>query len=39
MSGAALDETSEPVFGSLTGTVLFYHDPTEPTGEKWDADE
>jgi prevent-host-death family protein len=34
-----LEETAEPVFGSLSGTVLYYHDPTEPTGEKWEADE
>ncbi|MEO7648281.1 MAG: type II toxin-antitoxin system prevent-host-death family antitoxin [Gemmatimonadaceae bacterium] len=34
-----LDKTPEPIFGSLAGTVLYYHDPTEPTGEKWEADE
>lgn len=32
-----LNENPEPVFGSLAGTVLYYHDPTEPTGEKWEA--
>jgi len=26
-------------FGSLAGTVLYYNDPTEPTGETWEADE
>ena len=34
-----IDETHEPIFGSMAGTVLFYHNPTEPTGEKWDANE
>jgi prevent-host-death family protein len=34
-----LDESPDPVVGSLAGTVLYYHDPTEPTGEKWEADE
>lgn len=34
-----LDDSPEPVFGSLAGTVLYYHDPTEPTGEKWEAEE
>ncbi len=34
-----LDESPEPVFGSLAGTVLYYHDPTGPTGEQWEADE
>ncbi|MBA3580488.1 MAG: type II toxin-antitoxin system Phd/YefM family antitoxin [Gemmatimonadaceae bacterium] len=34
-----LDQTPEPVFGSMAGTVLYYNDPTEPTGEKWEADE
>lgn len=34
-----LDENPEPVFGSLAGTVLYYHEPTEPTGEHWEANE
>ncbi len=34
-----LDEKSEPVFGSLAGTVLYFNDPIAPTGEKWEADE
>ncbi|HUF29710.1 MAG TPA: type II toxin-antitoxin system prevent-host-death family antitoxin [Gemmatimonadaceae bacterium] len=34
-----LDENSEPVFGSLAGTVLYFNDPLAPTGEKWEADE
>jgi hypothetical protein len=37
-----LDQTPEPIFGAMTGTVLYYHnptEPTEPTGEKWEADE
>lgn len=34
-----LGETPEPIFGSMAGTVLYYKDPTEPTGEKWEADE
>lgn len=33
------EETTESIFGSMAGTVLYYHDPTEPTGEKWEADE
>ena len=35
----ALDEIPKPIFGSLAGTVLYYNDPTEPTGEKWEAQE
>lgn len=35
----ALDKNSEPVFGSLAGTVLYFNDPIAPTGEKWEADE
>lgn len=34
-----LDESPAPVVASLAGTVLYYHDPTEPTGEMWEADE
>lgn len=33
------EESQQPAFGSLAGTVLYYHDPTEPTGEVWEADE
>lgn len=34
-----LDETPEPIFGSMKGSVISYTDIISPTGEVWEADQ